>query len=349
MESWDIYAVGDVTDYFQTVDAGNSTIVAGAGRCSSAAFRNTSAVGNGVTIGVETAVSSGYAAWAHNADAFQVTASFEVQAADGSVLMFARVIADGSVDIWKGPNTTLGTLLGATAAGLISAGTYSHIGLEWNFHASTGYARIYINKAQGGSANFASGNTDTTNIWTSGQWHTLAWLPKGYIDDLYWGDTVGASPWNAFLGDCRVQGQLALTDAVGGVATYRDFTPSAGTDHGALVDENPPDDATTYLSSATIGHRETLFFPAISISTGTVYAVQLMPNAVKTSAGGRQIQNFIRVSSGSTSLAGQIWSPSQTNYKYYPAVMQTNPAAGGAAWTASTVNTGFEGGIEIVA
>ena len=343
-EGFDSIALADITDYWQAVGA-NSSIVAGAGRCGSSAFRNTSANGNGPSIGVTTSNAGGYAAWAYNPDAFGVTANFEVQAADSGVLLFARVLTDGSVDIWKGPNTTLGTLLGATPAGLVSTGHFTHIGIEWVFNATTGLVRIWINKPLGGTPDFESTGINTTNTWTSGQWRNIAYLPKGYIDDLYWGDASGAGIDNTFMGDLRVEEQVALTDAVGGGGFYRQWTPSSGSDHGALVDEIPPNDGTDYVASGTIGQIDSFKFPPITPLTGSVYAVLLMPNMVKSVPGGRQVANFVR--SGGSDFAGTAQSIAQTTYRYYPQMYALNPN-GSVAWTVTSVNA-MEGGVKIVA
>jgi hypothetical protein len=341
MEGWDSIAIGDTTDYWQGYDTTNSTLVAGAGRCGTTAFRNIAAVGNGPFIGVTTVVSSGYAGWAYSPEDFSPgNATFSVEnASAGSPLAFIIVQANGSIDVWKGPNTTLGTFIGSTDPGFISIGHYSHIGFEWNFDAAAGYFRVYID----GVLRYDSGAIDSTNIWTSGQWDLLYWHPKGYMDDLYWGDTSGAAPWNAFLGDCHVEENVVQTDAVGGNGFYRDFTPSAGTDHGALIDEIPPDDGTTYLEADTVSFRESHGCGSIVPGSGTIYGVQVMPNMVKTDAGTRAAACLIR--SGGSTATGDIQALAQTNYKYYPDVFQTNPVTG-LAWTVSQVNA-QEIGVEV--
>lgn len=338
-------SVADMEDYWQGVDLVNSSVVPGAGRCGGPAFYNNAAAGNGCFIGVPTSNAGGYFGHAVKPESYNVTSVFDIcSVSTAGVLAFFVINANGSISAWKGPNTSLGTLIGSTAPGLISLNHYSHIGYEWKFHASTGFFRIYVNKAIGEAADYDSGNIDSTNIWTSGQWDIVFPQPRGYMCDIYWGDFSGSAPGNAFLGDLRVRTDLPLTDAVGGGGTYRQWTPSTGSDHGALLDEAPPDDDTSYVASATLGQKETCLFPTIPLGV-TVYGLQLMPNLVKTSAGGRQIGCLVR--SGGTDATGSSQSIALTNYAYYDQMYALNPVTG-VAWTPAEVNA-MEGGVEVTA
>lgn len=345
MESWDIYGINDVTDIYPTLDA-NCSIVAGQGRCGSAALLNVSANGGGPTIAIPAPTANGgYFGEAIKVGSYHGSFAILILPAGGSgatgTLCFLRVLGNGSVEAWKGANTVLGTRLGATAAGLTSAGHYVHLGYEWKIASVGGYSRIYIN----GALQYDSGPVNMSTVFTPIQpWGLIASHINGYIDDLYWGDDQGSAPWNAFLGDCRVEGQLALTDAAGGGGFYRQFTPSSGTDHGALLNENPPNDGTTYVASGTVGQKETVKFPAITPTTGVVYGVQLMPNAVKTAFSLRQIATLVR--SGGSDDIGLTQTLAQTDFKYYPQTYQRNPI-GPADWTKATVDA-MDGGITIV-
>ncbi len=342
--SFDLYTTAFILDQFQDVIA-NTTIVAGEGRCGTQALRNTGANGGGPSIGVTTSSAVGYSGVAYKPEAFQVTSTFEVRSSSGGILAFLRVVSDGSVEWWTGPNTTLGTFIGATPAGLISVGHYQHIGYEWKFSNTVGYLRIWVNRTAADDPDFDSGLIDTTNFFTTGQWHQLAWFPKGYIDDVYWGDGAGDAPWNAFLGDCRVEAQVPLTDAEGGGGSFQDWTPSTGTDHGALVDEIPPDNFSTYVSSATLGEQETFKFPPIAAIEGTVYGHQYMPHMVKDNPGGRQVATLIDVSGVTEN--GSSYGVAQTTGKYYLQMFQANTPGGDIPWTVSTTNVA-QGGVEIV-
>lgn len=335
MESWDIYDSANIDDYWQA-HLGN--IMPSTGRCGTSAFLSV-ALSNGSSIGVTTAVSSGYAAMAYKPIAFNALGQFLIGnttgLAPGDTLGFMRVVGSGAVEMWKGPNTVLGNLMCSTATGVMNIDLYTHIGLEWKFDGSSGYMKIYIN----GLLAADSGLTNTLNIWSAGQWGTLGFFPLGYVDDLYWGDTTGASPQNGFFGDCHVEGQVVDT-----AGTYQQFTPSTGSDHVALVDEIPPDDGATYVSSSTVAQKETFTFPDIIPLTGSVYGIQLMPNMVKTAFQTRTVRNIVRFSA--TDANGATQALAATNYKYYPEVFQINPVSS-VAWTVTTTNV-MEGGVEVV-
>lgn len=341
MEDWDTYAVGDIPEYWQG-DASNSSIVNGAGRCGTAAYRNQSVAGAGPFIGVQSAVSSGYVGWAYEPESFGATRALEVGNASLGVLGFLVCNADGSISAWKGVNTVLGTLIGSTPVGMMSLLTYGHIGLEFKWDAATGYFKIYVN----GVKQYDSGGVNTTNGFSSGQWNLITFTPRGYIDDCYWGDTAveAGNPWNAFLGDCRVEGAVPLSDSLGGGGFYQQWTPSSGTDFGALVNAIPPNGGATYVASGTIGQKQTFIFPNLSVGAGTVYAVQAMPNMVKDVPGGRQVATLLR--SAAADALGQNYGPAQTNYKYYPQVLGADIANGNAAWNIASVNAA-QLGVEI--
>ena len=343
MDGFDLYAIGDITDFWQSNDA-NSTIVEAAGRCSSYAYRNTGAGGGGPTIGVDTAETSGYCGWAYYPEDINGVNIFFVVNTSATGIVFLRSVSSGAIEFWVGPNTTLGTMIGTTATGLLATGHYTHLGFEWNIHDTLGYGRIYVE----GIEEYDSGNVDTTDSDSgSTTWVAIKPNPKGYLDDIYWGDTDESdalNPYSEFLGDLRVEGQFALTDLAGGGGTYDDFTPSASTDHGALVDERPPDDGTTYVEGDTVGETETFQFPDITLGYGTVIAVQNMPNMVKTDAGSRGITNVMHV--GGTLYDGNIqYGIGETSYRYYPEVFAYNPDTS-AAWTADEVNAA-ENGVQV--
>jgi hypothetical protein len=82
------------------------------------------------------------------------------------------------------------------------------------------------------------------------------------------------------------------TDAVA-VGSNQGLTPSTGTDHGALVDENPPN-TTDFNSSAQVGTKDTYNYPSMTY-TGTVFAVQPQLYVAKSDSSGRQICPVVRV------------------------------------------------------
>jgi len=341
-DGWNKYgnSVAKVESYWQGVDLANSSVVPGAGRCGGSAFYNNAAAGNGCFKGVTTSNAGGYFGHAVKAESFNVTSVFDLcSTSTVNILAFFVINANGSISAWNGANTSIGALVGSTPAGLVSLNHYIHIGYEWKIHASTGFFRIFVD----GVEQYDSGNIDSTNPSTFGQWNLIYPQPRGYMCDTYWGDLSGSAPDNAFLGDIRVRDDVPYTDAVGGGGFYQQWTPSTGTDHGALVDETPPNDGTDYLGSSTIGQKDLFLYPTIPLGV-TVYGLQLLANAVKTSPGGRQLATLIR-SAGSDDQ-GDAQSIALTDYAYYDQMYALNPLTG-LAWTPAEVNA-MQGGIEIV-
>jgi hypothetical protein len=220
-----------------------------------------------------------------------------------------------------------------TPPGLIHNNRYSAIGVDWLISTS-GYLKIYVD----GHLYANSGVVNMHTFYTSGQWGLLAWTVNGYIDDLFWGDQNTTNPLDAiaaYPGDAHVQGQLCQTDAIAGGGNFKEWSPSTGTDHGALLDENPPNDNTDYVSSGTVGQRESVKFPAILPASGSIFGIRHLPNAIKTTFATREVVVGTYVGGVESYQAAQALA--QTNYRYYPSVHGYNPVAA-AAWSVATAN-----------
>ena len=111
-----------------------------------------------------------------------------------------------------------------------------------------------------------------------------------------------------------------------------------------MVDDTTPDDDATYNAASGIGATDTYKFPNISLSSGTVYGIQLMPNMIKTDPGARTFANVVY--QGGVLTVGTTQAPSQTDYTYLPQMFQTNPTVS-AAWTKTTANN-MEGGVQVI-
>lgn len=346
-ESWDIWEDDEaqITDYWQ--DAGNNpSILLGEGRCGSNCYRSNTISGTGPSIGVTAGDQTGYCGFAFKPTSVPTTPLLLIDGPTYSPQMLVFSLANGAIRMYTGPNTVLGTIRATSAAGLITGDHWYHFGCQWKVDSTTGYFKAWVNGVL--VIDYTGRTTSSTAFSGTGveQWSILTFGgATTRLDDMYWGDTTGSAPWNAFLGDLRVEGQLALTDADGGGGTYQDFTPSTGSDHGALVDETPPDDDTTYLQSATVGHTETFVFPSITLAAGTVYGIQLMPNVKKSDSGGRTVGCAIL--QGGVLTVGTAQGMSQTDYNYVEQMFQTNPTTSGA-WDATTADN-MEGGIQVTA
>lgn len=89
------------------------------------------------------------------------------------------------------------------------------------------------------------------------------------FDDFYW-LVKDSSGYNDYLGDVFVETVRPTVDG-----NSSDWTPSIGSDHYAMVDEDGMDSDTTYLSTATLEDTELFDKPDLSIiTTNVILAVQ---------------------------------------------------------------------------
>ncbi len=338
-ESCDIYGTNQIEDYWQ---ARNDTIVVpGAGRCGSGAFFNGS-LGAGPHMSINPGTPfEGWAGWASrilpSGGALfgpTFTASIYggyghiVLAYDGAGALFLQRSYSGVVDVLASTRTP---------NGLISFGTWHALGMEWLIDQVNGYCRVYLD---GFLVIDYNGNTASTlvPVWIPLEPVTqLRWIPRGYLDDLLWGDMVGPAPYNSYPGDKRCEGQLCEIDSVRS-GTFHEWTLSAGTDQGVLLNENPPNDGATGVRSNVIGQRVTVRFPDITLGSGSVYAIVGMPNTVKSDSGFRSVQG-ISVTGGVPALCGISTPLNQTDYTYRPQgpVMQVDPVTG-LSWLVASAN-----------
>jgi len=162
------------------------------------------------------------------------------------------------------------------------------------------------------------GNASTDNILLQ---HGAS--GAGDFDDLYL-----ASGATSFQGDTRVITGLPTGD--GGTVQW---TPSTGVNHWAVVDENPENGDTDYVSDATGGDRDLYTYPALGV-TGTVIAVQTGAVARKDDAGARNLALVVK--SGATTSDGTTQALA-ASYGGYTRIDTVDPNTA-AAWTVANVN-----------
>lgn len=244
---------------------------------------------------------------------------------------------NGTISIYRGSQS--GTLLG-TSTTAISQTNYNYVELKATINDTTGAINVQINGVN--ESALALTGIDTRNGGTSGVVDSICVGQSSngtdsYIDDLYVCNSSGATN-NNFLGDCRVDTILPSGDG-----NYTQFTPSTGTAHYALVDENPPN-TTDYNSSATSGNRDSYTFPDLAgLSSQTIYGVQINAAALKDDAGARSLGTMSRLSSTDKDGAGAALS---TALVFISEIQETDPAS--AAWTESNVNAA-EFGVKVTA
>lgn len=152
-------------------------------------------------------------------------------------------------------------------------------------------------------------------------------------DDIHILDTQGGVN-DDFLGDGRIHHLRPTSDVI------TDYTPSAGSDHYALVDETPWDDS-DYIESATVTDVDQFGFGDLPTSPDAVDFVFMQARA-KKDAGGTQMK--LHIKSGSTTSTGSAKTLS-TDYEYHKEIWDTDPDSAGS-WTEALVNA-LAGGVEV--
>lgn len=268
---------------------------------------------------------------------------------------FFLFAADGSIQWWSGPSTTLGTLRVASAAGLVQVGTQMVFSWEVLFdpnELNIGTTQAWLDGVEcipltSGLPNHSK-NSAFDPAQTPGPVSLFKFGGRDFcLDDILIGDGVSSGiagkPNDVHIPPAHVTAILPELDSVAGGGTHQDWSLSAGADHGALVDDNPPDEDTTYIHSLTPGNQDTFTFPDIYIASGDVYGVNVFNRVRKDDQFNvRTIKPLIR--SGGTTAAGTAQAVPDATYAYRWEVFDGNPV-GSVAWTVASVNAA-EFGVE---
>lgn len=229
-----------------------------------------------------------------------------------SVQLQIATSTDGSIKVYRGTGTT--NLLGSSAAGVWTFGSYQYIEVKAKIDPTVGTVTVRVNGVE--VLNITGANTRVT---TNSYANTLAFVGvAGQVDDLYICDTTGTVN-NDFLGDIRIDTLLPNADG-----TYSQFTPNSGTVHYTKVADTAPD-TTSYNAGVTVGNKDTYQFGDLAPVTGSIKAIQVNTMALKDDAGTKSIAPMIR--SGGLDAQGTTTalSTSQTDTL---AIFEGDPATG---------------------
>lgn len=221
MDGFDHYATADITRKWNSIvgTSGYVYIASGAGRRGGAAlqvnnasyvWKNFAAVPT-VIVGFAYKPAALYASVNTNTDIVDFT--------DGSIVhVSVHPQSDGSLKVYRGEATTL---LGSSAAGVLTVGNYNYIEAKVTISDTAGAVELRVN----GVAALTLSGIDTRNAGNGTVDGVMFGGSVGvnvnmYFDDLYICDTSGAHN-NDFLGDVRIEPFFPSADG-----THADFTPS---------------------------------------------------------------------------------------------------------------------------
>lgn len=160
----------------------------------------------------------------------------------------------------------------------------------------------------------------------------------GYYDDIAFNDALGGVN-DSWIGRGGIP--TIFPEGVGN-STDLGLFPNTGEANWEDVDEVPPDDDTSYVFDDVIDEHdsyETEDLPA----TGTISAVQWLARARSDLVGAPEIARILRI--GGVDYQGADIGI-DTDYDYYPEILDEDPNAGPGAWTVAAIN-GMEVGVKI--
>jgi hypothetical protein len=240
-----------------------------------------------------------------------------------------RLMAAGAIGLYRGT-----TQIAITANGLFTFNVWHYIEFSATVSDTVGVAKVRLDGTE-----VISFTGDTKNAGTNLTIDTVQIIGVGAssrTDDLYICDDTGSAPNNDFLGDSRV-----ITLVPTGPGANTSLTPSAGA-NWTCVDELPYS-ATDFVTSATVGARDTYAMSDLPAGVTTIFGVQQNAIAKKSDAGTRSIKNVLR--SGGTDYPDAAAQPLAVGDSSYRTLRQTDPATS-AAWTIAGVNA-IEAGVEV--
>jgi hypothetical protein len=234
---------------------------------------------------------------------------------------------------------------GYTAANLLGSVWHKLRMDHWNYiefrylvHDSTGQIEVKIDGVQvlnltGLDTRNGGAAAQCTDVSIHAQWSSTSREQTYLVDDIYV-VTTGAGTRTTFLGPGKIE--AIWPNAEG---TNIDFTPSAGTDNSALIDENPTDD-TDYNESSTTGHYDLFDATTISTITGGIKGIQVNVDAKISDA--TTYDMFPTIYAGTTQDDGTTETISeQTDWQTEYSLWAENPD------TATDWTTGDIGSLEI--
>lgn len=230
-------------------------------------------------------------------------------------------------------NLGASTEIGETAVGTVSTELWHYYEFKIYVHDTNGTFDILRD-----GVNIFTYTGDTKSVVGSDLIDSIGFFGSTRIDDLYICDTNGTIN-NDFLGDVKIEAVYPDADGI-----HTDFTCSIGTDHYALVDENPLSE-TDYNEGDTVGNKDSYGITTdASVADDTILAIQVVHALNNPDAGEMNAKGLVR----SNSIDYLETNPVvvNTTMKLHTDIRETDPQDS-AAWTKAKLDAA-EFGIEIV-
>ena len=280
-DSFDHYDTATQIAKWNTVT--NNAISACNGRRSSQSCRFTNGSANIIKVLTpgDNTIIVGVALKTANMNPFEIIQVYQ----SGANQMCVALKADGALEVRRSNKS--GTLLGTSAAGLVTTSTYGYIELKALISTTVGTAEVRFNGAVVLTLTGLNNAQAAVSTW-NGVGSNGAGSTTYDLDDFYVCDGTGAAPWNTYLGDIRVDHRMPT-----GVGTTTQWTPSAGA-NWQCVDEVPPNGDTDYNSTTVLNNIDTFVVQDAPVVGAAILAVQQCTYMKKSDTGTVQVAPVVR-------------------------------------------------------
>lgn len=246
---------------------------------------------------------------------------FSFRDAANAIQIIVAVDTTGILSVWRG---NFVTKIGDSTVPVITAAAWNHIEVKVTINDTTGAVEVRVNQVTvinlTGVDTKASALTETSQFQTGNQGTNSQ---GHYVDDIVAWDTSGSLN-NDFVGDLKVATDFPDADTAD-VA----WTRSTGATNFGVIDENPPNGDTDYLTATTVGLKFGVTFPDLPAEASQIPAVIMVNKTRKTDAGDANFQGHV-ISNGDTGNGTD--RPVTTAYLLYHDVFETDPDTA-APWT----------------
>jgi hypothetical protein len=246
---------------------------------------------------------------------------------DGTgVQWWLTLLQSGAIGLSKSGNS--GPLVAQTGPGVIATNTWYGIEIEVTISSTVGTCSLWVN---GVSALAVTGiNTQSTsnaygNQVSLGDLENR--LANFYADDFRVWDSTGSTQNAPAATDTQI-----ITKLPSGAGAFASWTPNGAAANWQCVDDNPPDDDTTYVSASVASAQDAYAMPSAGLSQAPLMVVAR--SRVRTDGGTHTLE--IGVVSGGFDAAGATFTPGST-YGFIDSCIADDPATT-APWTAAAAD-----------
>lgn len=253
---------------------------------------------------------------------------------DGVTQLSLVLLGDLRMRVMRGGASSGSVILVDSQSPVLQLNSYVYVEFRGRIDPTVGFVEVRVN----GVVVITTPATLNTRATANSAWGsfrigheaiTTAAVPQEWdFDDLYVLDGTGGPPWDAPLGDSRVDALVPT-----GPGAYTEWTPSTGNNWDA-VNDIPANDEADYNHTMTTGVRDLFATQDAPATVTTVHGVQHCMMMRKTDAGPCTVAPLVRYN-GQDRLGTNL-APSST-YTYGVQVMPKNPVTD-LPWTVAEVN-----------